>query len=573
MQIYDPAASINYFGLGFPGAASRQFVLSNPNRITFSPIFNSYTPLLFKTDFQTSFITKKPITQIEYIIFPSIKTEQYLDLIHIRNINPNINVGACLRKLKSNGYFLNQGSNLSNLLAFVDLKSPNQRYSLYANFVYNGLVSIENAGVQSSEVDYSSTSLSLQSLPVNIENAKTRVTLYEGEISQSFRFGTTEFLFVDSSTTRHVFHPKSQINASLNYSSHATAFLYSNPLSGYFEQVLKDSNYTNDKYLFNSFKSEISYSSSYDSLVKKQKVPNYKIGLFNERSLVDTKESGLNFSNTAAFLALHSNTNSLIRYSAEGNYFIEGYNLDNYNASFMMGKRFLDSTDRQFNADILVESVYSRPDYVFQNFFSNHFKWKNNFEKTKTNSLSFRITSKKNSFFSVKLMQFEKLVFLDSLAVPSQLQANVNYVSANFGKLFKLGHFYLNTNFVYQKVVKGRDVFGLPELFTRNSIYWANSIFKKAMDLQIGFDVVYASSFYGLAYQPSLNEFYFQNKRKQGNYPAIDLFVNFKIRQVRCFFKVDHLNYGLNSGKYEYVPGYLLPGRTFRFGLSWLFIN
>ncbi|MBK9799535.1 MAG: hypothetical protein IPP56_07300 [Bacteroidetes bacterium] len=49
--------------------------------------------------------------------------------------------------------------------------------------------------------------------------------------------------------------------------------------------------------------------------------------------------------------------------------------------------------------------------------------------------------------------------------------------------------------------------------------------------------------------------------------------MNFKLRQARVFFKVDHLNYGLNSGKYEFVPVYLIPGRTFRFGLSWLFIN
>ena len=60
--------------------------------------------------------------------------------------------------------------------------------------------------------------------------------------------------------------------------------------------------------------------------------------------------------------------------------------------------------------------------------------------------------------------------------------------------------------------------------------------------------------YYGLSYQPSLNAFYFQSSKKIGPYPAIDFFVNFKLRQARVFFKVDHLNYGLNSGKYEFVP-------------------
>ncbi len=573
IQIYDPAASDNYFGLGFPGAASRSLILITSNEISISPLFNSFNPLLFGTKFRSNLNTPKPFTQIEYVIFPSIKTEQYLNLLHVRNINRNINLGLQLRKIKSNGYYLNQGSNSSNFLAFFDLKSPNQRYRLYSNFVYNGLVTLENGGVEEDEIDYGSTSLSLQSLPVKIEAAKNRVTLYGGSVVQYFNFGITEYVQIDSSTQKRLFHPTSQISLSLNYKRHTTNFIYDNPNSGFFQNIYEDSVSTNDKFIYDSYTSEISFSTLENEKAQRNRFPIFRTGLFNELSTIDSKESLVQLSNTSAFISLNSPTNSLLRVSVDGQYFLTGYNTQNFQSSFSIGRKFLDSTKREFNVNLILEVLNRRPDYVFQNYASNHFRWKNNFENTFHTNLCLRVSSKQNSVVSIRIIKFENLVFLDSTARPVQLGSNINFFSANIGKLFKMRSFYLNTNLVYQTVIKGPDVFGLPELFTRNSVYWANSVFKKAMDLQIGFDIIYTSKYTGLAYQPALNSFYYQDQKNQGNYPAIDFFLNFKIRQVRGFFKVDHLNYGLSSGKYQYVPDYLLPGRTFRFGLTWLFIN
>jgi Putative porin len=573
LEIYDPASIQNFFGLGFPGAASFPIVFNPINSYTINPFFNSFSPFLLTTSTHTSFNLKRPVTQIEYVIFPSIKTEQYLDLLHSRNINRNINIGVKMRKLKSNGYFLNQGANISNLLAFVDAKSKNSRYHIYSNFVYNNLVSIENGGIINDTIDYTSRSIALQSLPVNLNSSKNKVTLYGGKIAQYFDFGSNLITMIDSSTSITTFIPSSQIGLSLDYSNHRTSYFDSNPTGGFYENVYTDSEVTYDKYSLESFLSEVSFR-TLDK--KKGGEPRFivsKMGLTNSFYSFEKREEIKTFTNTSAFVSASTSNISLNRIGFNARYFLEGYNKNNYAINFILGRKFLDSTKYEFIVDMIASIENSAPDFVYQNFSSNHFKWKNEFQSSTNSSAILRITSKNLVNLSFKLMNMDNYIFMDSLSTPSQNLGKINYFSTSFNKLFNMGQFYLNSTLVYQSILSGRDVIRVPDWFTRNSIYWGNSVFKKAMDLQIGFDVVYTSKFQGMAYQPSINTFYLQNAKYVGNYPGVDFFVNFKIRQARVFFKVDHLNYGMTGGKYAYVPGYLLPGRTYRFGLSWLFDN
>jgi hypothetical protein len=71
---------------------------------------------------------------------------------------------------------------------------------------------------------------------------------------------------------------------------------------------------------------------------------------------------------------------------------------------------------------------------------------------------------------------------------------------------------------------------------------------------------------------PLLNQFYLQDKKLVGGYPQLDFFFNFKIQQVRLFFKICNLNHGIQPTTIYYqTPNNPMHGRIFRLGLIWRF--
>ena len=70
---------------------------------------------------------------------------------------------------------------------------------------------------------------------------------------------------------------------------------------------------------------------------------------------------------------------------------------------------------------------------------------------------------------------------------------------------------------------------------------------------------------------PATGQFYLQSQNKLGNYPFVDFFLNAKIKSVRVFVKVDHLNSGLMGNNYMITPHYPYNDRMYKIGISWRF--
>jgi hypothetical protein len=112
----------------------------------------------------------------------------------------------------------------------------------------------------------------------------------------------------------------------------------------------------------------------------------------------------------------------------------------------------------------------------------------------------------------------------------------------------------------------------VPQIVTRNSLYFQDHFFKRALFLQTGINFKYFSSYAMNAYDPVLAEFYVQNGEKMGGFPLIDIFLNAKVKQTRIYFKYEHFN-SLFTSKNEYfsAPGYPYRDPVIRFGLVWNF--
>ena len=156
---------------------------------------------------------------------------------------------------------------------------------------------------------------------------------------------------------------------------------------------------------------------------------------------------------------------------------------------------------------------------------------------------------------------------------PLQASGNVGHLKVKYLKEFRLGKWALNNTVMYQQVSQDEPVLNVPELVTRNTLYFSSDIFKKAMFIQTGITFKYFAEYNMDAYSPLLAEFYVQNEEKLGGFPMLDFFINAKVRQTRIYLKAEHFNSSFSGNNYYSAPNYPYRDFVIRFGLVWNFFS
>ena len=124
---------------------------------------------------------------------------------------------------------------------------------------------------------------------------------------------------------------------------------------------------------------------------------------------------------------------------------------------------------------------------------------------------------------------------------------------------------------MYQSVTSNQDVLNVPTIISRNTFYYSDEVFKKALRLQAGITLNYFTAYNGNGYDPLLAEFYTQNQSKIGGFPRLDFFLNAKVRQTRIYLKAEHFNSSFTGNDYFAAPNNPYRDFTVRFGLVWNF--
>jgi hypothetical protein len=169
-------------------------------------------------------------------------------------------------------------------------------------------------------------------------------------------------------------------------------------------------------------------------------------------------------------------------------------------------------------------------------------------------------------------MILDDVVNIDNTNIKSQQYNDfVNYFRIKIDKEFKYGKFALHNSIMYQNVLDGNVVLNVPEFITRNTLYYSNHFFKKALFLQTGITLNYFTEYNMNAYNPLLAEFYTQNNTKIGGFPRLDFFINAKVRQTRIYLKAEHFNSSFTGYDYYSAPNYPYRDFAVRFGIVWNF--
>ena len=231
------------------------------------------------------------------------------------------------------------------------------------------------------------------------------------------------------------------------------------------------------------------------------------------------------------------------------------------------------------------------PDFnylLYQSEYQN-FNWfnANTFEKQQTQNIMFGLDSKKLGLLEAEYSAIDNYTYFASTATQDQIDAGqetafvnpfqqnstINHLRVKYTKEFKWRKWALMNMVLYQEVTQDQNVLNLPQLLTRNTLYFSSDVFKKAMFLQTGVTFKYFTSYNMNAYNPLLGEFYIQNNEEFGAYPLIDVFINAKVRQTRIYLKAEHLNSIFTQPNYYSAPNYPYRDFVIRFGLVWNFFS
>lgn len=212
-----------------------------------------------------------------------------------------------------------------------------------------------------------------------------------------------------------------------------------------------------------------------------------------------------------------------------------------------------------------------------------NYNWFNDFDNVKTQYLQFEANSKMFGKLDASITQIQDYAYFgfadnpnqesaaDSLVRPFQSSNEVRYLKLKYEKTFSYGKFSLANTIMYQNVLNGEDVFRVPDFVTRQSLYYTDRWFRKALFLQTGFHIKYFTGYNANAYDPILAEFVVQNFEELDNFYTLDFFFNIKVRQARVYFKYENFTTLFENNTSFSAPNYPYRDAVIRFGLVWNF--
>ncbi|WMJ74315.1 putative porin [Cytophagaceae bacterium ABcell3] len=224
------------------------------------------------------------------------------------------------------------------------------------------------------------------------------------------------------------------------------------------------------------------------------------------------------------------------------------------------------------------------PTMLQQHYVSNQFIWNNDFDLT-TLTDGYAGLRYRNSFLRASVTgnvsRLDNYIYFNQQAVPEQATEQVNVYSAdlNLHMWWRFLNFEL---FARRSHTTGADVIRLPQNYLHSRFYLEGPLFRDALFLQLGADVLYFNRYRGDNYMPVTQQFYLNDGigpgMTTGGYPLLNVFLNAQIKTVRVFAQLNHANQYIFDELFDREGYFMTPLYTdlpmnFIFGVNWRFYD
>ncbi|PIF61964.1 putative porin [Flavobacterium sp. 11] len=541
------------------GFKAKHFNFLEANQIRYSSVATPVTELYFKT---------------------TVRKGQSVDAFITLNTSENLNFSIAYKGLRSEGEYINQLSSTGNFRFTTSYNTKNKRYFAKAHYTFQDILNEENGGITTID--------DFESEDPNYNN-RQRFEVYFSD-AKSFLKGKRIFL-------DHNFRINSEKGNNNLYLTHQ--FNYENKFFEYNQATVPSTVGNTIVYRFGeSFK-----SSGINDQTRYNKMYN-RVGLVYENTILgkfqffaDDFRSNYYYDQILIFdnqNVIPSSFSQEIN-SVGGQY---EYRKNKWNGKFLYSRsvtaQSLSNLDAKLDYDLNDETQFS---FQYQNInklpnsnYNLHqssyvqYNWSNDFKNEKINTISanaitpwldaeVQFSVLKDHLYFNDASTSEQAIAKTQIVAPSQYDGTINYLSVKLSRELTFGNFALDNTILYQKVEQQDAILNVPEIVTRNTFYYSNYLFKRALFLQTGIVLNYFSKYYASDYNPVIGEFFVQNDKQIGNHPNFDFFINAKIQRTRIYFKAEHFNSSLMGNNFYSSPNNPSRDFTIRFGLIWNFFN
>lgn len=526
------------------------------------------------------------VNDVKYYSVATPLTEMYFktvmqqgqssDVFITLNTSERFNFSLAYKGLRSLGKYINQLSSNGNFTFTTSYNTKNKRYFLNLHFTGQDSENGENGGIttaadfESKNPDYKER----QRLEVYLTDAKTFMKGKRLFFDHNFRINSKEGS--NNLTLKHQFNYEYKF---FEYNQATVASTIGN----------KSINRFGDSFVTKGINDQVRYNRMYN-----------KVGLEYENTLLGKFQFFLddfryNYYYNSVFVlsdkVVPSSLNDEIN-SFGGQY---EYQRNKWKGKFLYSNSITNQSltaieanlNYKINDENQVTFQYQNNNKVPNHIYNLHqssytnYNWYNDFKNEKNNAI---IVDAKTQWINATLqvstlkdfLYFQNTSSNDTiqLIIPKQYDKTINYLSLKVNKEFKFWKLGLDNTLLFQKADQDNLVLNVPELVTRNTFYFTDYFFKKALYLQTGITFNYFIKYYANDYNPVVSEFFVQNNKQIGDFANCDFFVNARIRQTRIFVKAEHFNSAFSATNTFYsAPNYPYRDFMIRFGLVWNFFQ
>ncbi|WP_166387782.1 putative porin [Polaribacter sp. 11A2H] len=506
-----------------------------------------------------------PTTEITYRT--GLQQGQILDAIFTANFSPRLNVSLSYKGIRSLGAYRRSLASHGNFRGAFHYRTEDNQYEIRGHITSQDFFNEESGGLPQVEIDKFESNASdyrtRSYLDVNLNDAENdfegrRVYLDHSykllankdtinktdfsnlKVGHIFTTETKEYSFTQPTITTSFFGESNSSGASNNQ---AKSTITNNEMNLEF----------NSKYVLGKFKAKVNitnYSYGYDSILNSNSTIS-KIKLEGNAISV-----GADWNAKINNFYLNATGNLSPGSGRLSGSFLQGEALFKKDSLFAVkGSLLISSKSPNFNT-LLHQSKY------------DNYNWYNDFSSVNTRDLGFDLSSKWLNA-SLNFTNIDNYTYFDKNNKPQQFDSQVTYLKVKASKEFRIKKFALDNTIMYQNVSSGSSVFRVPELVTRNTLYYQDYWFKgKPMLVNIGATFNYFSKYKMNAYNPLLAEFTIQNEQEIG-FPSVDVFFNAQVRRTRLFLKIENVTSSFTEKNYYSAPNYPYRDFVIRFGLVW----
>lgn len=524
-----------------------------------------------------------PTPMTELMFKTTLEQGQLLDALLTFNTSPRLNFSIAYKGFRSLGKYQLDQVESGNFRFTSNYVSKNDKYSYRGHIAAQDIINDENGGLLSKEAQFESGDSEFT------ERSRVDVKHDDGQnkiLGKRYFFEHQYKLIKKKKDSGKVRNTDIAVGHVFNYETKYYQFQQTNEENYFGNAFLSD---VNDKARLKTMYNQFNAAFNNNTLgLLKGYISMYNYNyFFNSVLITPTQEIQSQLKGQEVVVgANYKKTIGGFELDGEMAYTVSG----DFNSNFIKADASYKLNDKNsFKFGVNISSAMPNYNYLLYQSDYENYNWQNTdtFKKQNRNSFHFDLNTSKFGTIASSYNIIDNYTYFASEAVQAQIDSgaenafikpqqegnSVSYLKVKYNKEFKVGRFALDNTVMYQNVSQSNNVLNVPQLVTRNTLYFSKDVFRKAMFLQTGITFKYFTSYYMNAYNPVLGEFYVQDRQKLGGYPMLDFFINAKVQQTRIFLKAEHFNSSFTGYNFYSAPDYPYRDFVIRFGLVWNFFS